>query len=205
MINTFDPVFGGATQYVVNAGKAKVYGVELEVTALPWRGMTINSSIARQHAAYVDGSFVETQIVGGVPVTVDRSAERVPQAPKFTANIGATQAFDMPFGDLTLHADYAYISSRAIYQATAAAQLPQATRDQFDAASRLGVIPGYGLLNGRIAARFADNAIEAAVWGRNLTKKRYFNHISNFYTGFGPVQVSQGDPRTYGVTLSYRY
>jgi hypothetical protein len=50
-----------------------------------------------------------------------------------------------------LRADYAYLSLPAIYQA-AAPGLPQPVRDQFAAASRFGIIPGYGLLNARIAA-----------------------------------------------------
>src|SRR3546814_19975462 len=59
------------------------------------------------------------------PFDVDRSGEKIPQAPRLTWNIGATQVIPISFGQLSVHADYAYISRRAAYQNTAADQATQ--------------------------------------------------------------------------------
>src|SRR3546814_11515854 len=75
--------------------------------------MEITGNLALLKGSYVDGSFVETQIVNGLPVLVDRSGERLPQLPKVTARIGATQTVPTSFGEASLHLDYSYISSRA--------------------------------------------------------------------------------------------
>src|SRR3546814_3060230 len=93
--------------------------------------MEITGNLALLKGSYVDGSFVETQIVNGLPVLVDRSGERLPQLPKVTARIGATQTVPTSFGEASLHLDYSYISSRAFYQNTPADTLPQSVKDQY--------------------------------------------------------------------------
>src|SRR3546814_4318925 len=106
IINTFDPKFQALTQYVVNAGKAHIHGAEFELTALPWSGMEITGNLALLKGRYVDGSFVETQLVNGLPVLVDRSGERLPQLPKFTDRHGATQTVPTSIAEASLHLDH---------------------------------------------------------------------------------------------------
>src|SRR3546814_21138718 len=92
--------------------------------------MEITGNLALLKGSYVDGSFVETQIVNGLPVLVDRSGERLPQLPKVTARIGATQTVPTSFGEASLHLDYSYLSSRAVYQTNPADTLLQRVKDQ---------------------------------------------------------------------------
>src|SRR3546814_18106468 len=103
IINTFDPKFQALTQYVVNAGKAHIHGAEFELTALPWSGMEITGNLALLKGSYVDGSFVEPQLVHGLPVLVARSGERLPQFTKATARIGVTQTVHTSFVAPSLH------------------------------------------------------------------------------------------------------
>src|SRR3546814_6526698 len=105
---------GTLTQYVRNAGDIRSYGLEFEGTALPWEGMEITTAIGYLHSRYADGSF----IVDGVSGPVDRSGEDVPQAPKWTVSLGATQTFETSWGSTAFHLDYAYTSSRNYGQAT---------------------------------------------------------------------------------------
>src|SRR3546814_20787090 len=98
------------TQYIVNAGDARVWGAEFEVVAMPWQGMEITGNLSLMDGKYKAGSFTEIQEVNGVQVVVDRSGEALPQLPKTQFNIGATQTFPTSTGELTLHADYSYIS-----------------------------------------------------------------------------------------------
>src|SRR3546814_2587437 len=101
--------------------------------------MEVTGSLSLLRAKYVKGTFNETGIIccdgadRGLPSTacvgqnpigtlkpfdVDRSGEKIPQAPRLTWNIGATQVIPISFGQLSVHADYAYISRRAAYQNT---------------------------------------------------------------------------------------
>jgi iron complex outermembrane receptor protein len=204
VVNTIDPLFHALTQYVINAGRARIQGAEFETTFLPWTGMQWNASLSLLHGAYVGGTFHETQLVNGAPVTVDRSGETVPELPKITANVGATQTSPLSFGTGSLHVDYSYISSRAFYQNTPASQAPQSVKDQYALANRYGVVPGYGLLNARAAINF-NNGIELAVWGRNLADKQYLTNVADFLVAFGVAQGTTGIPRTYGLTVGYSW
>ena len=205
IVNTTFVDSGGATrltQFVSNAGKANTYGAELEATLLPWRGMDLTTSTAYLHARYKRGSRFETQLVGGLPVQVDRSGEPITQAPKWTANFSATQTFELQSGKLKLHADYAYISSRYFdYFTTGDPAAAQAVA----IANEASRIRAYGLVNGQISFTFADPNIEVALFGKNLANKAFFTNVFNSYTGIGATLQFQGTPRTYGVTVSYSF
>lgn len=193
------------TASVINAGKAHIRGIEAEAIAVPWSGMEINTSVAYQKANYVDGSFTEPQVVNGVVVKVDRSGELIPNTPKFTASIGATQKVPLSFGTASFHADYAYISSRAFFQNTAADSASQAIKNQYAFANKYGVLDGYGLLNMRAGLDLDSPNIELALFARNIAKKKYYSGLSNFLNSFGVASATQGEPRTYGISVGYRW
>jgi iron complex outermembrane receptor protein len=59
----------------------------------------------------------------------------------------------------------------------------------------------YGLLNAMISIRFARTDLELSLWGRNLTDRDYIARAfdTDFY-----ISATPGDPRTYGLSLTYR-
>lgn len=196
------------TQFVTNTGKVNAKGFEFEGTALPWDGMELTGSLSYLDAKYVRGSRTENQGTALAPILVDRSGEPVTQAPKWTWNVGATQTFPTSFGEVSLHADYAYIADRAMDAATArtlAQGGTQANINNVAIANAASIIKGYGLLNGRIAINFDNPGIELAFWGRNLTNQAWFTNVFNNYTGLGATVQYQGAPRTYGATATIKF
>lgn len=198
-------VNGSLTQFVTNAGKAHVKGAELEVTALPWTGMELTGNLGLLDANYVSGTFLDARNVGGTVVTFDRSGEPIPQAPKATFSFGATQKVVLPIGDLFLHVDYYHVSKRVFFADTAApGQTAQQIAD-IAISNSLGVLSGYGIANAKVDLRIKDSGIELSAWVRNLTNKRYFTNLNNFYTSLGAANAYAAPPRTYGVVASYRW
>lgn len=196
---------GGATrltQFVTNAGKAKTYGFEFEGTVIPYQGLEIGGSVAYLNARYVAGSRFESQIVNGATVQVDRSGEPITQAPKWTANVSATQTIEMESGDLKLHADYSYIGSRYFDFFTTGNPAQAAAVAIANEASR---VRAYGLVNLQASFTFKEPAIELTVWGRNVGNKANFTNVFNSYTGLGATVQFQGAPRTYGATVKYSF
>jgi iron complex outermembrane receptor protein len=67
----------------------------------------------------------------------------------------------------------------------------------------------YGLLDASLSLsqiRVAGGEVKVSVWGRNLTDEEYTVSDVGAFAVFGLGGVSPfGDPRTYGVTLSYVY
>jgi iron complex outermembrane recepter protein len=208
ILNTIVEVDGKptVTQYVTNAGKTQTYGVELEITAVPWTGMEINATGAYLHAAYESGTFNELQeLPNGTIVTVDRSGEPVPQAPKYTYSLGATQTVPLSFAKLSFHVDYAWRDKMVYTQDTASPLQPAAVQAVYAEQNYLGWIPSYGLLNGRIALHLDNPDLELALWGRNLTNEQYYIQQFDSYAGLGSAEDFQGDPRTFGISAKYRF
>ncbi len=195
------------TQYVVNSGNARVRGIELELTAVPWEGMELNGGLGLLHGEYVKGSFTEPQLVNGALVTVDRSGEPLPQLAKLNATFGATQTLKTRIGTIDMHADYAYISSQTFNPLTAAPGLSVADRAVILRQNALSRIPGYGLVNARMALKLERPAIEIALYARNLLAKKYVTRsFSDLYTGPLATAVEfPGAPRTYGLSIAYRF
>ena len=196
------------TQFVTNTGKVDAKGFEFEATAIPMRGLELTGSFAYLDAKYKKGSRIENQGTAALPVLVDRSNEPVTQAPKWTANVGATQTFAVGFGDLSFHADYAYIAKRAMDAGTVRSLAQGGTQARIDAnaiGNRASIIKGYGLLNARIALQLDSPDLELALWGRNLTDQPWFTNVFNSYTGLGATVQFQGAPRTYGASATFRF
>jgi iron complex outermembrane recepter protein len=207
IVNEFVPGTG-LTQYVRNAGDIRAYGIELEATLLPWKGMEINSAFATLKTKYASGSF----IVAGVGGPVDRSGEAVPQSPRRTFNIGATQTIGAPWGSASLRMDYSYVSSRNYGQDTPDLTNPASTAAQkaalvtnFGISNKFSTLPGYGLFNMRATFAFEGTGLELALWGKNLGRKQYNQNLFNSYTGLGLVEQYQGNPRTYGMTGTFKF
>jgi iron complex outermembrane recepter protein len=194
------------TQYVTNAGNTRTYGAELEVTALPWTGMEIRASGAYLHAAYVAGTFHEEQLLpDGDPVTVDRSGEPVPQAPKYTFSIGGTQTVPVAFGKLTAHIDYAWRDKLVYTWDTPSPLQPASVIAAYNYQNLLGTIPSYGLMSARMTLQLDHPDLEFALWGRNLLNTQYYVQQFDSYASLGTSENFQGDPRTYGGTVTYRF
>ena len=63
---------------------------------------------------------------------------------------------------------------------------------------------GYWLLGGRIALKDEDGRWEAAVFGRNLTRKKYINYAVDL-SDFGFIEQFRGEPRMFGVEFRVKY
>jgi iron complex outermembrane receptor protein len=91
-------------------------------------------------------------------------------------------------GDIKLRVDASYQSS-VFFATTNTGRLSQS---------------GYALLNGRLGWQSKDEGIELYFWVRNLTNQRYANDIVAL-EDFGFDQIVYGDPRTFGIGLTFGF
>ena len=187
------PSTGQATSFIRNAAEATVSGLEFELTALPWDGMEARFTLGLLDAEY--DKFVDA-------AGLDRSGETSPQSPEYNYSISLTQQLSTGFGDVILHADYAYVDDYVLWQGTAPTP---ATEALFARGRRLSEAGGYGLLNAKASVQVGDQW-EFSVWGRNLTDEEYYSRTqADFLTSFGYAGAYPGDPRTYGVTVALQF
>ncbi|MDI1296369.1 MAG: TonB-dependent receptor, partial [bacterium] len=206
----------GVTQYIQNNGKVRIWGMENEITVIPWEGMTLGVNGSLQNGKYVKGSFSETQVVAGSGCTnsagvingcvVDLSGLPLLQLPKKQLNISATQKIQVGGGALAVTGAYAYVGSQHFDAVKAADQASAATKAAYAVENALGKVPGYGIFNGRIAFKLENPNIEVAVYGRNITNKKYLlRRFPDLYRTLGIAVAYVGQPATYGVETTFKF
>ncbi|MBB4632594.1 TonB-dependent receptor [Sphingosinicella soli] len=163
-----------------NAATAKIEGVEAEFVAQLFEGFRIDASYSRLDAKF--DSFADG-------ATADFTGNRLPRAPKH--QIGLAGQYEVPVTDsINLFGRVGWSYRSKIF---------------FEASNTpLEVQKSYGMLDGRLAVRSADDRWEVAVWGMNLTDKLVKNHI----VAFAPFQQQLNTyqpPRTYGATVSFQF
>jgi iron complex outermembrane recepter protein len=123
-----------------NAGKARVAGVETSLVVKPWKGGTLRGALSYVDSEYKQFTITQSALFvppGRVacPVTVPNaqglvmincSGQPLIRSPKWSGNVGFTQAFEMAdSGNVTFDADLAFASKRFINADFTAAQFDQ--------------------------------------------------------------------------------
>ncbi|SNS63743.1 iron complex outermembrane recepter protein [Sphingomonas laterariae] len=166
---------------VFNAGKARIQGIELDLTAKPTKSLTFSANYA-----YLDAKY--QKIIDPLTNADITSAFTFVEAPKHTLTTSAEYYFpEMSIGQLSASVDYFMQSKKS--SATSDARY---------------VIGDYGLLNARLT--LSDIPLGLGKWrlsafGKNLTDKEYY--VAHFAGGL-PAAIF-GEPRTYGLELTFEY
>jgi iron complex outermembrane receptor protein len=179
--------------FVLQAHDVRAKGFELEVTAAPVSGVVLGGSV----------SYTKTQFRNILPsFLAAQGGEAVPFArPKWTGNVFASYETPPLAGDMTLslRADALYRSNFLL------TSNPTVRQTAFGVPADRLSSPGHWKINGRAALKnipLGGVTAELAVWGRNLTNKRYAN--STLFLPF--ADAANYDPkRTYGVDLTVEF
>jgi iron complex outermembrane receptor protein len=171
-----DPA-GGITAIRQNAGQARIQGGELEITALVAK-LRLASALGVS-----DGKY--TKLEPGVEETGVTTQTGL-GLPETTFSIAADLPMSFHFGQVVAHGDYSWRSDDSDAPALA----------------RCGCHTAYGLINASLFTAFEKSRLEFALWGRNLTD----THYKAQWVDYGPfINEMPGDPRTYGVSVSYAF
>lgn len=192
---------GAAATSVRNAGKATIYGAELEGQIALWAGSRLGFNYAYLHNKYDE--FIDA----GVDVADNRAFVH---APKHTANVYLDlRLAKLSFGELRGVIDYAYTDRFYTY----AYQLSGPGDAGYDPGKQVAAdseVPSTSLLNLRLAlanVRLSDTAAgELALWCRNVTDEDAPTNFIDFGPAFGNLSVANfNDPRTFGLTGTVRW
>lgn len=169
-------VLVGAAPTVQNAASARIAGFELEFTAIPVKGLTATLS-----TGYTDAAYRELDARVSPTITLD---SKFPGTSKWTAN--GSLAYEIGLGDaflLTPRVDWSYRS-----------------RFFFDADNVVGQ-GGYGLLDASLALAHQRQGWTAALYGKNITDKRYAIHGEAVLNPLGWKFLAPGRGAQWGVRL----
>lgn len=179
----------GAVQRILNAGTGTYRGVELDITAIPIDGLTVDLTYG-----YLDAKYDEYNQRNPATDMIEDISERVtvPFAPKNTGSLTAQYSFPK--------------TKPGVFSLSMTAQYKG--KFEFDPVQTFYVnSQARTLLSARLALteipfKDGDN-LNIALWGKNLTDKEYRNMGTDF-GGLGYAVASFGTPRTYGLDVVYQ-
>ncbi len=177
----FGPVVGSAfgTFQTTNIGQADIYGIEVE-----WGWYPTDNIRFLGNYAYMD-SEVNDLVIETLAGTTDASGSNLRQAPESSWNLILGYNLPTAMGSFDFQVEYSYMDEQI--------------NDYIDQRT---VVQQHELVDARIAWTSANEKLEVAVWGKNLTKEDYISH--SYVIGPGVIGV-WGPPQTYGITATYSY
>ena len=186
---------------ILREGDFRARGFELELTAIPTRGVTLGGALG-----YADTKYSNVN-------KLVRNTDETLVRPKWTANFSAQYDTDPLFGDayLMFRLDGNYRSKTRQLQS-------QVARDSAGnpVFNQIVPFPNSGwdtvatsksmlVLNGRVALRnfsVSGSKVEVALWGRNLTNEVRVNQSIDFQVA---AVTTYTPARTYGVDLAFEF
>jgi iron complex outermembrane recepter protein len=181
----------GGSPTIDNVGDADIKGAELEITAQPARGLTLNMAVGYTDAKYtaldpavaVTSGFVPGLQAGAVV------GSTLPKTPKWKVNFSPRYEFDLGNGgSITVLGDYTFISK------------------QTNNVERTLVLnrPSVSIVNASIAYRAPDEKYTITVGGTNLTGKRYLASGTSI-PAFGAIVGSYNRPTEWYARLGFKF
>ena len=172
----------------LNAGRARIRGFETEVNWLATRDLLLAGNY----------SFLDAKTQEVLDINGNNVADRYPfvSAPRHSFNTSAdVTLLRRGWGRLRGYLNFSYISSRA----------GSASLRDFREGAR---IPAYGVLGGQLGAASiklgGKNLLDVTLWGKNLLDREYVTvAIDNL--PHADRAVLFGEPRSIGMSVSYRY
>jgi iron complex outermembrane receptor protein len=178
----------GIASFVDNAGKAEIYGFELETRMVPSRHFSASFVLGYTHADYKE--FLT--FIGGGTTPVDVADQRAFQnTPEWTANASATWSEDLAGGTISFTPSVSFRSDTQMFEIAT----PALDQD------------GYAVVDAALNWTSEGGRYRIGVAGRNLSDTRYRVGGYNFpgaLTGNSIIGY-YGPPRTVTGTLEVRF
>ena len=176
--------FDGVRFISTNAGEVEVKGVEFDANYAPTQ-----SWLFRLAGTYLDPEYVDFKNApppSGGTEPVDRSGTTPGGIPEWSLVASATYSYSVGSADGFVRADYIYEEEVEITDS-----FPDVTRE-------------IGTFNASAGIDFS-NGFSASLWGRNLNEDEYLQTAFPGTLQPGTVMSWPSQPRTYGVTVAYRF
>jgi iron complex outermembrane receptor protein len=210
---------GGQETVTENAASARSRGIELEATAIPVEGLTINGSIGYLDAdtlswcADLNGPAQptpagKTECGTVVPIPgagelrpFDNSGLEVTQAPEWTTRLSI--AYEFPVGNLgfmTIAGDWTYRSSLAL----SSAGFPPGTQNgvvQYDGVLVAARRESAHIFNANVTFNEIEDRYRISFFMKNITNELYVSTTTYVAGLFNFRQLNE--PRHWGIEISF--
>jgi len=199
--NPADNITVTPTAGPINAGESEIYGIELETVIVPFDGLRVSAGYTWLHTKI---NSIETFVLSpSSPYVVDgqqRPGDELALSPenKYTISAQYTLPLDESLGSISVGADFVHTDEQLSNYADRNAPDPQIRE--------LGTLPDTDLLNLNLNwDSIAGSTFDLLVFGTNVTNEKYYAFVPGLAIGTGFETAVLGQPRMYGVQLTYRF
>ena len=192
-------IFTGTGFALLNAGKQSTFGVEVEGTLTPTNALTVNFG-----GTYLDPVY-DSFLMSSVG---DLTGTRPAGIPEWTLLIGAQYEIAVPGGVLVPSASFLWQSETQLIEGLPGFLVRGPTGAIIDTAPALAAAaPFTQEVNDLTAALTyeSDAGFNVSVWSRNLLDSRNIGVVFDSPAQPGGVSAYPNDPRTYGVSVGYKF
>lgn len=183
-----------------NAGEAVIEGAEMELSWLPLPGTMITLNYSNNNYYYEE--FTDTNLkelsLRQNRVEVDRSAEPFPATPGESASLGIMYSLESGFGTITPRLDISYKGS-VFFGLDASSAVEYATDNSLAGADE------YVLADFRLSWTSKEGSTRLTAYVKNITDERFISGTVAVADSLGTFNQSYGDPRIYGLDISYSF
>ncbi|RZJ97964.1 MAG: TonB-dependent receptor [Novosphingobium sp.] len=180
---------------IINAGRSRIYGLEVEASIIPFAGFNLNGSY----------TYLNTKLISLAPTILP------PNSPFFevipAADVGGDLIYS-PHHRLTIAASYTLPLDESVGQITLGAVYSY-TGPQNGAAlsaSRFAALKGFNTLNLNLNwDRVAGSPIDLALFATNVTNETYVSAVAGLYNSSGFEVARYGEQRIVGAKLRYNF
>ena len=177
--------------YIFNAPAATTYGAEFDLQAKVTDRLNVVANGAFLHSEFGNfpGAPNSLRLPDGLDSTgsptFNAQGNQLPVAPSFAGNVGYSYDIPIDFGTLELYSNLNYSARYST---------------EIDNYRKIGPIT---LLSSGLTWTDNTDHYSVKLWGKNLTNKYYYAGFQSIvsFTDFG----TPAPPRTYGLTLTYRF
>jgi iron complex outermembrane receptor protein len=178
---------------VLNAGKLRIRGAELEASWTPIDRLLIDGQLG-----YLDAEYKEFDDARFTNFDGSRAFQTPAFAPKWTLRLGSQYAFDLGgSGSITVGGQTRYKSRTALTVDNTLVNSDVEIEGLFQ--------KGYWVHDARIVYVTEDKHFELGLYGNNLTKKAYKTDAQEFSSVGNIRTVYYGAPRTFTLRFTARY
>ncbi len=185
------PGGGGVSNVIINAGSARVQGVEGEFKLRPVEGLQLSGFFG-----YADAKYKTFTTTGANGSPVDLSGQPFSDTPKFNSRLGVLYELPVAGGSLRMGGGWNHTSNTSL----SVIAFPGAETGVLD------------LFDARVAWTSPDDRLELAIFGTNLSNKKYFTAIGLNRTGVSTALSAvtgaygvQAEPRFIGGSVTYKF
>ena len=192
-----DPLVRTATA-LANIPKSQVKGAELEVTAVPIEGLHLSGGLT-----YLDATITNYVGINAATIEASFAGTPIPFTPKWQYVLSAD--YDIPSTGKIQPFIGVSLTGRTNTTSIVGSAVGSIIRPGYRSSVSLAdtySIPEYKLLDLRAGIHAADGSWLVMAWAKNVANTYYWQNV---VTAFDGVTRYSGQPRTYGVTVSYKF